>query len=77
MAYADKEWDGDPPQALMEPLGTPEREDVLIKATHDYVRSHMPVPETLDMELHIPVAWETMWDNVCDVRKVEPKEESK
>jgi molybdopterin-containing oxidoreductase family molybdopterin binding subunit len=69
MAYAMKEWDGDTPQTLMEPLGTPEREDLLLKATQDYARSHMPFPETMDMELHIPVSWETMWDNVCDVRK--------
>jgi len=71
MAYAASDWDGDPPQALMTPLGVPEVEDSLNKATHKYCRSHMVVPETLDMELHIVVAWETMWDNLCEVRKLE------
>lgn len=69
MSYPFKDWDGDPPQALMEPVGVPEQDDLLMKATHKYCRSHMPTPETMDMEMHIPVAWETMWDNVCDVRK--------
>lgn len=71
MAYPFPDWEGDPPQALMEPLSVPEREDMLLKATHKYVRNHMPFPETLDMELHIANGWETMWDNVCEVQKVE------
>jgi len=71
LAYTAKAWDGDPPQKLMTPVGTAEREDLLLKTTHKYLRSHMPYPETMDMELHIPVAWETMWDNVCDIRKAE------
>jgi len=69
LAYTAKAWDGDPPQTLMTPVGTPEREDLLLKTSHKYLRSHMPFPETMDMELHIPVAWETMWDNICDVKK--------
>lgn len=70
LAYPYKDFDGDPPQALMEPLAVPEREDLLMKTTHKYLRSHMPFPATMDMEMHIPVGWETMWDNVCDIRKV-------
>jgi len=53
----------------MEAVGIPEKDDLLMKATHQYCRTHMPYPETIDLEMHIPVAWETMWDNVCDVRK--------
>ena len=69
MGYPYKDWDGDPPQALMEPVGVSEPDDALMQATREYCRNHMPFPPTIDMEMHIPVAWETMWDNLCEVRK--------
>jgi len=67
MSYYD--WEGDPPQALMTPLATEEMQDLVTEATRKYCKSHMGFPETLDFDHHMGSGWETLWDNVCEVRK--------
>jgi anaerobic selenocysteine-containing dehydrogenase len=69
LAYSSKEWEGDPPQALMSPSGTPEVMDDVMRATADYFKPMMGFPETLDIDHHLLGGWETIFDNVCDVRK--------
>ena len=69
VAYRD--WEGDPPQALMTPLATEDYQDPVTEATRKYCQEHMGFPETLDFDHHTGSGWETLWDNLCEVRKVE------
>lgn len=63
-------WQGNPAQALMTPMGTPERQNSLSQPTKKYCQEHMGYPETLDFDHHLAGGWETLWDNLCEVRKV-------
>jgi len=71
LAYAAKEWDGDPPQALMTSSGMPQDMDLVMKATAEYFKPMVAYPETLDIDHHLAGGWETIFDNVCDIRKAE------
>jgi len=70
LAYSAKEWDGDPPQALMTSSGMPQDMDLVMKATAEYFKPMVAFPETLDIDHHLAGGWETIFDNVCDIRKV-------
>ena len=65
-------WNGDPPQALMQPAAVSSASDPIVKKWGEVMEKRSPFP-TVDMDLWegAQQAWETFWDNVCDVRKVE------
>jgi molybdopterin-containing oxidoreductase family molybdopterin binding subunit len=67
-SYPAHMWDGDPPQALMNPLGVPEFSDPVIEKWGKLMGERSPFP-TVDWDTGVGQGWENLWDNLCDVRK--------
>jgi molybdopterin-containing oxidoreductase family molybdopterin binding subunit len=66
-AYPADSWDGDPPQKLMYPLGTPEMDDPV---TMKWSQRSKTLPlQCLNFDALLN-GWENLWDNLCEVRKV-------
>jgi len=63
-------WNGDAPQALMQPAGVAAVSDPIIRKWGEVMKQRSPLPSA-DMDLLEggQQAWESLWDNVCDVRK--------
>ena len=68
-SYPAHKWDGDPPQALMNPMGTPEMDDPVINKWVN-IMQNWDCPE-LNINTQIGDGWENLWDTLVDIRKVE------
>ena len=69
--YRASEWEGDPPTKLMTPMDTKEVHDELMQRWIEIERKRAPGPLTTDPDRHSIRGWETLWDNLCEVRKVD------